>query len=29
MMLFHEMIEVTFSIVLSFFGELVQRYSFL
>lgn len=29
MMLFHEMIVVTFSIVLRFFGELVQRYSFL
>jgi hypothetical protein len=29
MMLFHEMIVVTFSIVLRYFGELVQRYSFL
>lgn len=29
MMLFHEMIVVTFSIVLRFSGELVQRYSFL
>jgi hypothetical protein len=29
MIQFHEMIVVTFSIVLRFFGELVQRYSFL